>query len=199
MKITGTPAQLKMFVAFGKLLQSRPINQVSITSIIKAASINRSTFYLYYSDIDAFVNDLENRLLDYISDKQSDQLRIAIEATSREPSFDNAYPVFLSITRSIKDNFQLFQALTSPNGDSAFIEKLELSMGSTLFANLSEVEENEEFFAGVPADYAVPMFFSSILTVIKHWLKKDKPESAEFVAKLITRTRYVSPYQLFKR
>ncbi|MCH4170283.1 MAG: TetR family transcriptional regulator C-terminal domain-containing protein [Lactobacillus sp.] len=198
MNLTGTPAQLKMFEALGVLLNQLPMHQVSITEIIKTAGVSRSTFYLYYTDFSAFIQDLENRLLKHVDQTQKRDLKSAINATAISPDFNTAYPVFLALVKGIEDNFPLFKALTEQDNSRQFIETFQLSLSETLFANLEENMENKAFFQGIPADYAMPIFFSTILTIILHWLHKKNPEPAAIVARLITRSRYVAPYELFK-
>lgn len=199
MKLTGTPAQLKMFAALSKLLNQKPTVQVSITAIVKTAGVSRSTFYLYYSDLPAFFKDLQDRLLAHVEKAQDDHLKSAINATAISPDFENAYPVFFALTKAVQDNFMLFKGLTEQKESRQFIEAFQFSLSETLFSNLTENMENKEFFDGIPSDYAMPMFFSSILIIILHWLHKKNPESAQVIARLITRSRYVAPYELFKK
>lgn len=199
MKLTGTPAQLKLFAAFSDLLSQMPMTRISITHLVNAAGVNRSTFYLYYVDLPAFIKDLEDRLLVHIEEGADKRLQSAIKATIVSPDPQSVYPVFLDLTQSIADNFELFKELTAEDGDHRFADKLQLTLTEILFSNLEEALENKTFFEDIPADYAMPIFFSSILTIILHWLHKKKPESAQEVAKLITKSRYVEPYKLFRK
>jgi len=46
-----------------------PINQLSVQRVTKQASLNRTTFYLHYQDIDELIGQLTNDILRELSDK----------------------------------------------------------------------------------------------------------------------------------
>ena len=44
--------------AFIRLLNERPIDKISIKDIAETGAVNRNTFYYYYADIYALVEDI---------------------------------------------------------------------------------------------------------------------------------------------
>ena len=49
--------------SFVKLLCLFSINQISVSDVTSLSSINRNTFYLHYSSLNALLNHLENKLI----------------------------------------------------------------------------------------------------------------------------------------
>ena len=45
-------------LAFIQLLNERPLDKISIKDIAEKSSVNRNTFYYYYADIFALVEDI---------------------------------------------------------------------------------------------------------------------------------------------
>ena len=49
-------------LAFIQLLNERPLDKISIKDIAEKSSVNRNTFYYYYADIFALVEDIHGVL-----------------------------------------------------------------------------------------------------------------------------------------
>ena len=61
--------------ALAQLLQTKPLNKITVTEIAKTAEINKGTFYLHYTDIDdlynEFIHDMISNIIsqiDFLSD-----------------------------------------------------------------------------------------------------------------------------------
>ena len=48
--------------AFIELLQSRPLNQISVSELCKRARLNRTTFYANYADVYALADSIRDKL-----------------------------------------------------------------------------------------------------------------------------------------
>lgn len=51
-----------------KLLQEKPISQITIKEVCKQADLNRTTFYLHYPHLDALLLDIQNTASDRIDE-----------------------------------------------------------------------------------------------------------------------------------
>ena len=71
-RIRKTKAQLRQGLA--KLLKEKSIKEITVKELVEEVDINRSTFYLHYTDIydllEQTENDLKNEILEII---QTDQ------------------------------------------------------------------------------------------------------------------------------
>ena len=66
-RIRKTKTQLKNGLA--KLMAEKSINEISVKELVELVDINRSTFYLHYSDIYNLLEEIEEEMLSEI--KQS--------------------------------------------------------------------------------------------------------------------------------
>lgn len=49
-------------MALTKLLASKPLGEITVTELCRAADINRKTFYNYYSDVSMVVDEIEDEI-----------------------------------------------------------------------------------------------------------------------------------------
>ena len=63
-RIRKTKAQLRTGLA--KLLQKKSIKEITVKELVELVDINRSTFYLHYSDIYNMLSSIEEELLEEI-------------------------------------------------------------------------------------------------------------------------------------
>ncbi|ANZ61495.1 hypothetical protein AYR62_08525 [Secundilactobacillus paracollinoides] len=196
--LTGTPMQQRLYETFAEMLKTKQVSEISVVALTKQAGVSRGTFYMYYADIPHFVDQLERTLFMHLGRAHADNLQTAIKATALAPNPEIAYPIFEKLMATINDYYPLFRGLSGPNGDPHFWKMFETEMTSSLFSALPETLENTLYLDDIPVDYVMPIFMSSILTIIRHWLLKINPEPYQEVAKIITESRYVEPYNLFK-
>lgn len=94
------------------LLEKKNINDITVLELCKKASINRTTFYKYYKDIDDLVSKIEESLIDdlkkYIDDIKRNYL---ISYTSK-------------IIEAIYKEKEIYTKLLSDNGDHTFLRKI---------------------------------------------------------------------------
>lgn len=64
-RIRKTKSQLKSGLA--QLMMEKSINEISVKELVEKVDINRSTFYLHYSDIYNLLDEVENDMLKEIT------------------------------------------------------------------------------------------------------------------------------------
>lgn len=64
-RIDKTKKSLKS--ALTSLMKEKKYNDISITELCEKANVNRGTFYLHYSSIEAFLNEIEDDFMEKIS------------------------------------------------------------------------------------------------------------------------------------
>ncbi len=102
----------KMFLkeALLRLMEEKPVGQISTTELCKTAEINRNTFYSHY----AAVQDVLSALEDEIEENLLKTL-----------TFDAEPKVMIEeIIKNISENSKIFTVLLSPNGDFTFAKRL---------------------------------------------------------------------------
>ena len=64
-RVRKTKAQLRAGLA--RLMQKKSIKEITVKELVDEVDINRSTFYLHYSDIYQMLESVENELMDEIT------------------------------------------------------------------------------------------------------------------------------------
>ena len=154
----------KIEKVFIQLLQTKKLNEISVTEICKEAHFNRSTFYANYLDVydlaDKVALDLEQEVFSLYKE----------ERDTKYNSND-----FLKLFRHIKENQIFYQTYFKLNKDQNF-------NGVLLYdTNLSKVFFNDKY-----VDYHIEFFKAGLNAIIKKWLYngcKEEPEEIDFIIK----------------
>jgi len=152
----------KIETAFIRALQTKELNEISVTDICKAAEINRTTFYANYIDIydlaDAIQKNLANEVINLYKEEWEQQ---KIEHN------------FLKLFYHIKENPVFYNTYFKLNTENNF--------------NLIEysVSEAHLYYDNKYIDYHIEFFANGLTAVIKKWLKGGCKESPEEINDII--------------
>lgn len=93
--------------AFIQLLNERPLDKISIKDIAEKGAVNRNTFYYYYADIYALVEDiLQLEIQDFQSKlRRYDSWQEAVPGTLRPLPPRTSGPCIISTIRAIRKRF----------------------------------------------------------------------------------------------
>jgi len=154
----------KIEKCFIELIQTRNVEEVSITDICKLTGLNRSTFYSNYIDIYDLVGKLKDKMIETWLEIYKD------EADNNYHSYD-----FLKLFKHINDNQLFYKTFFKLNFD------LDSFMG---FIDNNEVirflDSNKHL------DYHVAFFKAGINAIIKKWLNGGCKETPEEILEVIT-------------
>ena len=172
-RIRKTKAQLRSGLA--RLMQLKTAREITVKELVDEVDINRSTFYLHYTDIYDMLKQTEDDLLQNIT-----------QAITKHPLYEkpkqNAIACLEEIYRSLSENREICNALLGTNGDMAFIKDVEdiivKSVMKNLAALLPQILENP---------YLPAYCFSGCLGLIRCWLTEKCPHSPEHMAQLTYR------------
>lgn len=149
-------SQEKIERAFVHFLQTKEINEISVTNICKEAKLNRSTFYANYLD----VYDLAEKIVKKI---ENDVFMLYQEERETKNNTND----FLKLFRHIKENQIFYKTYFKLNRDKHFI----IQQYDT---NLSKLMYEDKFI-----DYHIEFFMAGLNAIIKKWLNNDCKESPE--------------------
>lgn len=177
--------------AFILLLQTKGIEALSVSDIARDAQINRGTFYMHYVDKYDLLSQLEDEIIEHFT-------AIFLEPDHSKPSNDPLqvipYHAILNALYYAKENYDLISALLMGN-DPKFITRFKVLL-EQLLAQQVQRSDKVQLRQGLPADYATEILLASIIAIITLWLKKGAIESPEMIAKIISKAREISPYEL---
>ena len=159
-------SQNKIEKIFVELIQSKEIDEISVTDICKLANINRTTFYNNYIDIydlaEKIKEKLEHDVLALYNDERLNQYN----------SHD-----FSKIFNLVKENQLFFKTFFKLGFDTNTLFNQDFKYDT----KLSKKFYNDEFI-----DYHIEFFKAGFNAIIKKWLNNGCKESVEDICKILS-------------
>lgn len=152
----------KIEKVFIELLQSKELNQISVSDICKKAELNRTTFYSNYTDIYTLADSIRNKVEDNLVNLYHDEITIGYNSND-----------YLRLFRHIKEN-QLFYKTYFKLG---YDDQNQIFIYDT---NLAKDHFHNRFI-----EYHIEFFKSGITKIIKMWLQNGCKESPEDMFEII--------------
>ena len=129
-RVRKTRAQLRAGLA--RLLQKKSIKEITVKELVEEVDINRSTFYLHYTDIYQMLESIEQELMDEISE--------TMRTYPPDPmGKDGSYLFITQIFMILEENRDICCALLGPNGDIAFVNRIEKIIAKTVLDRLGNI------------------------------------------------------------
>ena len=100
-RIRKTKAQLRAGLA--KLMQEKSIKEITVKELVEEVDINRSTFYLHYTDIFNMLSTIEEELLEEICQ--------TIQNHPVSPFNESSFPFIEDIFHILAENKDICNAL----------------------------------------------------------------------------------------
>ncbi|MGN0400058.1 MAG: TetR-like C-terminal domain-containing protein [Blautia sp.] len=170
-RIRKTKAQLRAGLA--KLMQKKSIKEITVKELVEEVDINRSTFYLHYTDIYQMLESIENEL--------QEEIKTIIQNHPAGPYYEKSFPFIQEIFEVLAKNREICNALLGPNGDMSFVHRIEdiISrhslhvLSATCGANLTDIK------------YAYAFCLTGCVGMVKAWLSSQEANtSAKEMAEL---------------
>ncbi|MBQ7800583.1 MAG: TetR/AcrR family transcriptional regulator [Oscillospiraceae bacterium] len=154
-------SQEKIEKAFIELLQTRDINQISVSELIKMVDMNRSTFYANYLDIYD------------IADKTREKLEREFSNLFAEYDYFNERSGAEIMFTHIKEN-QLF-----------YKTYFKLCYDSSHLISVYDTKRAEKELDNKNIKYHIEFFRNGLNAIIKLWLSEGCKESPEQMAEIL--------------
>lgn len=147
---------------FIELLQTKELNEISVSDICKHAGLNRTTFYANYTDIYGLADAIRDKLENEVSDLYREEVTQGFNSND-----------YLKLFRHIKDNQIFYKTYFKLGYDNNYkIFRYDTNLAREHFQNRF-IEYHMEFFK------------AGITQIIKLWLKSGCKESPEDMAEII--------------
>lgn len=156
----------KIEKVFVQLIQTKEINEISVTDICKKTNLNRSTFYANYLDVYDLADKIRERLEVEVDNLYKEE---------KEYSYDglNSYN-FLKLFKNIKENQIFYRTYFKLNMDkNTKISQYEYDIH--LAKNLYDAN----------IEYHIEFFMAGFNAIIKKWLYSGCKESPEEMNEII--------------
>jgi len=155
-------SQNKILSALVKELQTKELNNISVTDICKIAGVNRTTFYANYIDI----YDLAEKLKEFLEKEVQNLFK---EEHEHQQNSHNYTKLF----QHIKENQIYYNTYFKLGADINF----KLKQYDTDLA--------EKYYDNKYIEYHVEFFRNGLNAVLKKWLNEGCKESPEEIAEII--------------
>ena len=162
--------------ALTQLLQQKQVNEITVRELTDLADMNRGTFYLYYKDIFDMLEKIEDELFE--------NLNGIIALRGNADVSEQAKPILRDLFTFIDNNQEMCRVLLSPNGDMNFLHRLNEVMREKFLQlyQIAEPKGTEDEF-----DYHYSFIVFGCAGIIRAWVNRGCPESAEEMAALTSR------------
>jgi AcrR family transcriptional regulator len=153
-----------------ELMKSKPINKITIKELCENADVNKSTFYLHYTNQFELLSSVEHELLSQ-----------AKEYLEKIDSDYGSVQYLESLLRYIFENADVFRALLcaqdSLRFQSDFIEMSFMNLKQVLYLDCPENTSS----------YVYDFLIMGCLSVIKRWINEEFNVSHKDIAQIIFR------------
>lgn len=145
-----------------KFLQTKELNQISVSDICKKANLNRSTFYANYADIYELADTIKEKLEMQVAELYKNEIEKGFNSNN-----------YLILFQHIKQN-QIFYKTYFKLG---YDEKYEILKYDDMLA--------KKYFDDQFVEYHMEFFKSGLTRVIKLWLQNNCKETPEEIFEII--------------
>lgn len=156
----------KLRETFWQLYQEKPIEKISVREIIERANYNRSTFYEYYSNIYAVLDEIELELFEGLFGNSSN-LILDYNLSLDELIYD--------IAQNYKRHQKYLVVLLSKNGDPKFLDKIR----AHLKAMLRPLVNADGSMSSKSLEYFLEFLTNGLIGMLMYWQQKDRKMSIE--------------------
>ena len=159
-RILRTRALLRQGLA--ELMQEKNAGDITVKELVAHANVNRSTFYLHYTDIDQMLASVEAELLERIEASVQAQI----------------FPLVGDLFALMAENREICAALLGPHGDMAFLLQIEAILSRYSLQVLADAYPDRR--ADLDSGYSFCL--SGCVGLIKNWLQAEEPAPPEVMA-----------------
>ncbi len=148
------------------LMETKDIKDISVKELSDLVDINRSTFYLHYSDIYDMLAQIENELFVEFNE-------ILDRTMSHGSEHISSQATLLEIFSFLDRHRDVARAMMGTHGDLAFVNRMKNLVKERLCYTLDARQTNYDFA------YIEAFTVSGCIGVIETWLSHPDPKSPE--------------------
>ena len=123
-----------------EIMFEKDIKNITIKELVEKVDINRSTFYLHYSDIYELLAEMENNLMAEIWQ--------VFDSYKNIDKLEESYAFILTLYKTFDNNRDLCRAIMSSQNNSSFIQQMEESIEREIRLKLNEIIGDEYVISG---------------------------------------------------
>ncbi len=154
-----------------QLLETTSLEKITAVAVAKKANVNRSTFYAYYEDVYALINQMEEDILHMIRTKYQD--------LSQRIQSGNMELIYRLSFRLIETHGDALVAFLGPNGDHAFFLRLIEEIKPMFLSVIGQTEFTPEL------EIVVAYEASGVVGVFTQWYRSGKKQPLAQIVQIL--------------
>lgn len=166
--------------AFMELLKEKSFEKITVTDIVKAAEINRSTFYAHYPDVLGLIEEIQIEVVDYTQK--------VLEGIDFKDFLENPKPLLKEIVKMTEENNELYRLLADSN---IAVKQLTSIKNILIERTLKTIEIPGVVDNSFEKEFIVRFFMGGVVDIYIGWLNDEMDcsldEITEELAKMIMR------------
>ncbi len=161
--------------AFMQLVLEKEISKITVSNVADRAQINRSTFYLHYSDVNAVMKDIEREI--------EEKIAICVNNFDINSVYESTYAMFTNLTDMLNET----QTVKNYILDSTSSDYLTVRLKEIL-ADKAITALNEKFpdIDAVKCTYYITFAAAGIIDSYVKWAHSDTSTSLEELIKTVS-------------
>lgn len=156
------------------LASKNDISKITITDVSDLADINRKTFYAYYNDVYAVIDELEDDLLK--------TFLTLIDELDIDKFVLSPYPLLKELTNLINEDIDFYGQLLSANSAGAILEKIK----AVIKEKLLQILESKSSIDPVLLNYTIEYSLSGLTAVYREWFNSNRKITLEELSQHIS-------------
>ena len=160
--------------AMSKLLEDKPIDEITVTELSEAAEINRKTFYNYYSSVYMVAEEMEDEIVARFDETLR---RIDFDTLLKDPQ-----TTFNTLARLIASDLDFYGNILTKRNQVIFLQKIISSLKErvmTLYA--SQISADAEL-----VEYVLEYIVAGMVSVYQRWFISGMKTDIEMLSRQIS-------------
>ena len=157
------------------------IDKMTVAGIAKRANINRGTFYLYFTDKYAVLQEVEDAIYQEMNTSFSTYFQEKFTYVKQGSLTDFSkrfYDTSYYFACFFYEKKELFSILLGKNGDPYFVRKIE-----QLY--IQSVQKEHHYSSEEISDYHITFIFAGIISVLENWLISGTKETPQEITSIL--------------
>lgn len=174
-----TETQRNIRAAFLSLYKEKGIDGVTVNELCRQAGIVKSTFYTYFEDKYSVLEEIENELLDSLSEVNSDLENLEITPVLE----GDRIPQASETVDYILEHLEEYRAIMGPKGDARFEVRWRRNIAAS-FKDRFIKEKGDKKSAGL----ACAIFSATLIGIYRYFIFEEPDISKENFALILGNT-----------
>ncbi|MDL1163474.1 TetR/AcrR family transcriptional regulator [Paenibacillus lautus] len=165
-----------------EIMEEKGPDRVTVSDLTEKANINRSTFYLHYTDAVDLLSQVKGEVWEGLRSRMEklNPYEYLSYAARSEPD-----PAMVNVIEYYAEHADFFRVILGPKGDPAFAVQIKEFLQTQHISKILDLRPDLAETI-VPKDFMIAYFAASNLSILLHWIESGMQQSPSSIALMIT-------------